>query len=774
MASGRKKNNKERVLAASHCPEGMTPAQWQRSLRRQAAATGHFAVSELSDRWSPGQYTVTSQHSRRSYRTVYHGEGCDRNYCECMDFRTSNLGTCKHIEAVALWLHKNGKEPETALPRRSSIYISYAGGRRLKLRPGSAAPEELSIAAMRYFDDELTAVPGMVPELPAFIENARRIDPQFHCYPDALNYILEARDRRRRLQILDSISEAETGAVLHTTLYPYQIEGIRFIFKAGRALLADEMGLGKTVQALGAAELMKSRNMIGSAMIVCPTSLKYQWKKEIERFTGSTVTVVEGIATTRRELYCEPTFYKIVSYHTLANDIKSLGSVSTDFLIMDEVQRLKNWNTQIARAARRIDADYCAILSGTPLENRLEELYSVMQFVDQYALGPFYEFKARFIDTSETGKVVGYHGLGEVRAMLAKSLLRRRKADVALQLPERSDKVLYVPMTKEQSEIHDECRNIVAQLAAKWQRHRFLSEKDRKRLLLLLSRMRMVCDSTFVVDQKTRFDTKIAEALQLVSALTESGDEKVVIFSQWERMTRIMAEELDRAGIGYEYLHGGISASRRRHLVENFSADPDKRVFLSTDAGSTGLNLQAASLIINLDLPWNPAVLEQRIARIYRIGQRRNIQVINMVAAGTIEERMTSALNFKSELFAGVFDGGEEQITLDDNRLTRIIEAVAEVVPEQTASQGSLVAETEETAETAPAQETPAPEVLLQQGMSFLGSLAQTLRSPEATERLLDTIVHTGADGGTELRIPVESRKAVADVLALFRAISKS
>ncbi|MDE6527115.1 MAG: DEAD/DEAH box helicase, partial [Muribaculaceae bacterium] len=355
---------------------------------------------------------------------------------------------------------------------------------------------------------------------------------------------------------------------------------------------------------------------------------------------------------------------------------------------------------------------YCAILSGTPLENRLEELYSVMQFVDQYALGPFYEFKARFIDTSETGKVVGYHGLGEVRAMLAKCLLRRRKADVALQLPERSDKVLYVPMTKEQSEIHDECRNIVAQLAAKWQRHRFLSEKDRKRLLLLLSRMRMVCDSTFVVDQKTRFDTKIAEALQLVSALTESGDEKVVIFSQWERMTRIMAEELDRAGIGYEYLHGGISASRRRHLVENFSADPDKRVFLSTDAGSTGLNLQAASLIINLDLPWNPAVLEQRIARIYRIGQRRNIQVINMVAAGSIEERMTSALNFKSELFAGVFDGGEEQITLDDNRLTRIIEAVAEVVPEQTASQGSLVAETEETAETASAQETPAPEVL--------------------------------------------------------------
>jgi len=391
-----------------------------------------------------------------------------------------------------------------------------------------------------------------------------------------------------------------------------------------------------------------------------------------------------------------------------------------------------------------------------------------MQFVDQYALGPFYEFKARHIITSDSGKTTGYRHLDEIGRRLASRMLRRRKADVAIQLPERSDKVLYVPMTREQSEIHDECRTAVAQLASKWQRHRFLSEKDRKRLLLLLSRMRMACDSTFVIDQKTRFDTKIAEALQLVAALIESGDEKAVIFSQWERMTRIMAEELDRAGIAYQYLHGGIGASRRRNLVETFNSDTATRVFLSTDAGSTGLNLQAASLVINLDRPWNPAVLEQRIARVYRIGQRRNIQVVNMVAAGTIEERMTATLNFKGELFDGIFDGGDDQITLDDNRLTRIIEAVAEVVPGQSTVQGTLIAESEEDDSPSASAETIAPEALLEKGMSFLGSLARTLRSPEATERLLDTIVHTDADGHTELRIPVESRKAVADILSLF------
>ncbi len=224
------------------------------------------------------------------------------------------------------------------------------------------------MAAMRYFDDDYFAVPGMITELPAFIEQVKRLDPRFYISSDALNLILDERDSRRRRRLVADMTDKEIGAVLKTKLYPYQIEGIRFAFGAGRSLIADEMGLGKTVQAIGTAELLKARSMVSSALIVCPTSLKYQWKREIERFTDSDVTVVEGVYTRRRELYAAPTFYKIVSYHTLANDIKALGSLHTDMLIMDEVQRLKNWNTQIAQAARRIDSDYAVVLSGTPLE----------------------------------------------------------------------------------------------------------------------------------------------------------------------------------------------------------------------------------------------------------------------------------------------------------------------------------------------------------------------------------------------------------------------
>lgn len=757
-------------------PEGMSLQQWQLALRCQAAAKGLFTVSELSDRWSPGQYTVSSPQSRRTYRVAFHGDGSDRNYCECFDFRTNNLGVCKHIEAVRMWLEERGKKPVTSLPKRSSLEMSYKGGRHLRLRLGPNAPEGLAMAAMRYFDDDFTAVAGMVADLPDFIEQARKLEPQFHCYPDALNFILEERDRRRRHALSATIKDSDIAAVLKTKLYPYQIEGIRFAFDAGRVLIADEMGLGKTVQAIGTAELMKEQNMVSSVLIVCPTSLKYQWKKEIERFTGSTVTVIEGAHTHRRDLYLDASFYKIVSYHTLANDIKVLGTLSFDLLVMDEVQRLKNWNTQIAQAARRIEADYCVVLSGTPLENKLEELYSVMQFVDQYALGPYYEFVDRHIITSPSGKVTGYRDLNEIGNILKPYMLRRRRRDVALQLPERSDKVLFVPMTKEQRQIHDECQSAVAQLVFRWQRNRFLSEKDRKRLLLLISRMRMVCDSTFIIDQKTRFDTKIGEALQLIQALTESGDEKAVVFSQWERMTRIFAEELDKAGIGYEYLHGGVPSSKRGELTENFRNDPAKRVFISTDAGSSGLNLQSASVVINLDLPWNPAVLEQRIARVYRIGQRRNIQVINMVAAGTVEERMLATLNFKSNLFAGILDGGEDQITLDDSKLNRIAESISEIIPDNLPSQSAMVADEEpedkpeETdGATSPQRTTPQTDELLSKGADFISCLADTLRSPRATADLIDSLVHTDPDTGrAELRIPVESRQAVADIVGAF------
>ncbi len=273
-------------------------------------------------------------------------------------------------------------------------------------------------------------------------------------------------------------------------------------------------------------------------------------------------------------------------------------------------------------------------------------------------------------------------------------------------------------------------------------------------------------------------------------------------------MTRLIVAELEKRGIGFENLHGGIPSKKRKDLVERFTDDPQKRVFVSTDAGSTGLNLQVASIIINIDLPWNPAVLEQRVARIYRIGQQRNIQVVNLVAANTIEERMLATLNFKSSLFQGILDQGDDVIFLENSKLEKIIEdlkAVAEVefIGQAHDTSGAQVSEDDceqmidETFEKEPKVNTspnfeeeenvdPIPASitassihkeeenvehteLLNQGMAFFSGLAKALASPEETEKLVNTIVKDDKETGeVSLNIPVANKEAVKNILNLF------
>lgn len=858
--SANKKKESVAKVSYHYKPDRLTLQEWQIALRRQTAMKENFAISETDMREYPGYYTVISPVSRNEYRVVYRGDGSPWNYCSCMDFKTSQLGTCKHLEAVNLWIEANHRKVYRNAPPYTSVYLSYKGERKVCIRIGPDNEAEFRKLAEPYFTSDGVLRPEAMNSFSDFLRDATRLNNTFRWYPDALGFILEKRDLRRREQLLsDYASDAALDSLLKTKLYPYQKEGIRFAFRAGRSIIADEMGLGKTIQAIGTAELMRKRNLISSVLIVCPTSLKYQWKKEIERFTDATAVVVEGNHLVRKKLYAAEEFYKIVSYNSVCNDIKILKSLYTDFLIMDEVQRLKNWNTQIAKAARHIESEYAVVLSGTPLENKLEELYAIMQFVDQYCLGPFYQFMDQTVVKSETGKVISYKNLNAIGEKMKNVLIRRRKKDVALQLPGRMDKVLFVPMTEEQRNMHDEYQNIVAQLVMKWTRTRFLSEKDRKRLLLMLSQMRMICDSTYILDQKTRYDTKVEETMNILSNVFESGNEKVVIFSQWERMTRLIADELDKLGVRYEYLNGRVPSAARKDLVDHFTELPESRVFLTTDAGSTGLNLQVASILINLDLPWNPAVLEQRIARIYRIGQKRNIQVINLVASQTIEERMLSTLNFKSSLFEGILDNGEDTIFLEDSKLDKIMEDIKVMASTGDVasgdSAGSDVAsddgEEEKTVKTADEEKdwmlpfedeasaaedddkrlkdedvsahdgenngdalmvedeeavgdeesagrngepvpdggSPSaegkggsdaekklasgtienPQQLVQQGLSFFSGLAQTLCSPEATRKLVDSIVEEDKETGqTSLKIPVPDKESVTNILNLF------
>jgi SNF2 family DNA or RNA helicase len=340
---------------------------------------------------------------------------------------------------------------------------------------------------------------------------------------------------------------------------------------------------------------------------------------------------------------------------------------------------VKNWNTIAARALKRIDSSYAIVLTGTPLENKLEELISIVQFVDQHRLGPTWKLLHEHQVKDEAGRVTGYTGLEKIGQTLAPVMIRRRKSEVLRQLPARTDQNLLVPMTEMQMDYHRENADEVAKIVRRWRKTRFLSDKDQRRLMIALQNMRMSCNSTYLLDHETDHGVKADELAALFEDLFAEPDAKAVVFSQWTRTHDILIRRLEARGLGYVSFHGGVPSDKRPALVERFRADPTCRVFLSTDAGSTGLNLQHASTLVNMDLPWNPAILEQRIARIHRMGQTRPVRVINFVAKGTIEEGMLSVLAFKRSLSAGILDGGSGEISLGGSRLNRFMKDVENV-----------------------------------------------------------------------------------------------
>ncbi len=272
-------------------------------------------------------------------------------------------------------------------------------------------------------------------------------------------------------------------------------------------------------------------------------------------------------------------------------------------------------------------------------------------------------------------------------------MLRRRKSEVLTQLPARTDQNLMVPMTELQMVYHQENAEVVTKIVNRWRKLKFLSDQDQRRLTCALQNMRMSCNSTYLLDQESDHGVKADELAALFDNLFAQQDAKAVVFSQWRRTHDIVIRRLEARGIGYVSFHGGVPSEKRPALVERFRDDPGCRVFLSTDAGATGLNLQHASTLVNMDLPWNPALLEQRIARIHRMGQKRPVQIVNFVAKGTIEEGMLSVLAFKRSLSAGILDGGIGEISLGGSRLNRFMKEVENVTGQMGAAETMTPAE---------------------------------------------------------------------------------
>lgn len=379
------------------------------------------------------------------------------------------------------------------------------------------------------------------------------------------------------------------------------------------------------------------------------------------------------------------------------------------------------------RAIKQLMSRYAFVLTGTPLENKIEELFSVVEFVDGRRLGPAFRFLHEHRKVDEGGRLLGYKGLDRIKEQLSPILIRRTRGEVLKELPKRTDQVFQVPLTPEQADPYYEQSDILAALMRKWERQGWLSEMDQKRILCCLQYMRMLCNSTFLFDKRTHHSPKLAEFREVIRELAIEEDRKVVVFSEYERMTHLAGEELRKLGIGFVSLHGSVPSRQRGALMDRFKTDPECKVFLSTDAGSVGLNLQSASAVINFEPPWNPARLEQRIGRVHRLGQSRPVTVIHMLTKDSIEERVWETLKLKKSLFAGIFDSPTGEVSFAKLGRKTTFETIKEIFAEQPARSKPVI--DHEPPQPEPIDETAAATAgLIEAGVRFFESLSSSGR----------------------------------------------
>ncbi len=666
----------------------------QIDIRRERARTSKFHIENLGKKRVFSDYQVTNPDSGGQYRVAIRSFEVGENHCTCPDFRANTLGTCKHIEAVLDRLR--GEIPPHLQQRRPTftrpeVYLRYGEQLTLGIHLPPRHSDKLRDLATRFFDphclwkgtegyDELIHAIESVPEEVTVLSDAM----------DFMDWEIERREMATRES--EMVVQLEAGTLelglLKVPLYSYQIRGALFAAYRGRAVLGDDMGLGKTVQTLAAVELLARERAIERVLVIAPASVKYQWEGEIRKFTDRAVQVIEGGPRARKRQYAESTFYRLANYEQVVRDRDAFNDWRPDYIVLDEAQRIKNWESKTSRAVKKLRSRYALVLTGTPLENRLEELYSIVQFVDDRRLGPAFQFLHEHRVVDEHGHLLGYRNLDKIRERLAPIFLRRTRAEVLSQLPPRTDNTVYVELAEEQRLPYEEQRATLARLLQK----SYQTELDRKRILACLVNLRMICDSTFLFDKQTNVAPKLGELTELISELcppldvpeVEVPGHKVVVFSQWETMLVKAAEVLERLGVGYAMLHGGLTGPERRAVLERFRDARDCRVFLSTDAGGTGLNLQMADTVINLEVPWNPAVLDQRIARVHRMGQERPVRVVNLVTRNSIEEQVLKTIALKRELFASVFDGETDEVHFTALGQEAFLDTIRELIGQET------------------------------------------------------------------------------------------
>ncbi len=461
---------------------------------------------------------------------------------------------------------------------------------------------------------------------------------------------------------------------LNAELRDYQIAGYHWLAKLSHwglgGCLADDMGLGKTVQALG---VLLDRAKVGPTLIVAPTSVGTNWVREAGRFAPSLNAKLYR-EHNRDDLIRDAGKGDLIitSYQLLQRDAARFSSRSWGTLVLDESQYIKNFATKTNQSVRNLEADWCLAISGTPLENHLGELWSLMRIISPGLLGSWERFRKRFAEGIERDK--DPERLSALSRMVRPFILRRTKSEVLKELPPRTEVVLSVELSPAERKKYDAARlAALADLTAPKENDN--DQKKRIRVLTWLMRLRQLACHVRLVDSKwKKSSAKLDQFLEVIEELRENGH-RALVFSQFVQHLSLVREALDAAKVPYQYLDGSTPAGKRTEAVDAFQRGEGDLFLISLKAGGTGLNLTAADYVLHLDPWWNPAVEDQATDRAHRIGQVRPVTVYRLVTRDTIEEQILALHESKRELMTNLLEGSDSAGKMSTEELVNLIRA---------------------------------------------------------------------------------------------------
>ena len=586
--------------------------------------------------------------------------------------RSKPIAAHARVSSGMDWLSlKLSFESDGVSVSRDELARCLAEGKKyVRLDDGSfAAFDPVNVKAMLEREVELMMAAGKNGRFP--LSQAGRLQELLGHASEAL-VPATTKDLFKKLQSIDEIEAAKKPRGLKGTLRPYQEQGLswlKFIHDIGSGgVLADDMGLGKTLQTIALLLSVKQEEKSVKALIVAPTSVVTNWVREIERFAPTlTVALWHGQQRKEQQDELETADVIITSYALLRRDEEMLKELDLTYAILDEAQHIKNPMSATAAAAKRLRAKRRLALTGTPIENRLSEIWSIFDFVSPGLLGPLNKFEERFARPIADGD---HKTAARLRATIHPFILRRTKSEVAKDLPEKIEMDQICDLAGEQKSLYTQVvREVRAQIMGDVERLGVSGAHIQ--ILAGLTRLRQAaCDPRLLGLPRPFSDEDSGKLIALRELVEEceAGGHKVLVFSQFVTMLQLIKNALDKDGITYEYLDG--STKDRPERVDRFQSDPGCTVFLiSLKAGGTGLNLTAADTVIHFDPWWNPAVEDQATDRAHRIGQTKVVTAYRLVAAGTIEEKILQLKAKKRELVSSVLTedaGGAKKLTKSD------------------------------------------------------------------------------------------------------------